>query len=75
MTAIVLAVTEYWYKPTLRGEGVKNGRVVDKDATRWRRDPSLEISFERKRPVMPDRSGGNRDVVRIRRKPRFDDGS
>ncbi len=43
MNSIPIRVVEYWYKPVLRGEGVKDRQIIDMDALNFQRDTSLEI--------------------------------
>ena len=46
MNSIPVRVIEYWFKPIIRGEGLKNGLVEDMQAMRFRRDPRLEIKIK-----------------------------
>lgn len=43
--SVPIRVLEYWYKPIIRGEGVKDGLVDDLEALYFRRDPEFEIDI------------------------------
>jgi len=46
MGSVAIRVLEYWYKPVIRGEGVKDRRVIDVNALNFKRDIKLEISLK-----------------------------